>query len=158
MNVLAVMTRKVKFSGLDATVADVARIMADNGCGAIPIVDDAKKVVGIVTDRDVCLAMANARRLPSEIPVDQVMTKAVAMCGPDDGLEAALQTMENRRVRRLPVVSGDGTLIGILSVDDVVLRVQSGRQKAELPPDETLKRLRAILRRPISQKTLVVAP
>jgi len=158
MNVQSVMTRKVKFAGLDATAADIARIMADNNCGAIPIVDEAKRVVGIVTDRDICLAMANARRLPSEIPVDHVMTKTVAMCGPDEDLEAALQTMQNRRVRRLPVISDDGTLQGILSVDDVVLRVQAGKERAELAPDKTVKTLKAIFRRPIPKKPLLVAP
>ncbi len=159
MDVQAVMTRSVRFTGLDATVADVARIMADNDCGAVPIVDDDRRVVGIVTDRDVCLAMANARRLPAEIPVDHVMSKTPRLCGPADDLMAALQTMQSERVRRLPVVDADGKLRGILSIDDVVLRVRSAgtRQAPELPPDKLIPILQAIFKRSSARKRALAA-
>ncbi len=161
MNVQDVMTRNVKFSRVEATLADAARIMAENNCGTVPIVDDTKRVIGIVTDRDICLAMANTSRLPSQIPVEHVMATTVYMCRPEDELETALQTMRDQRVRRLPVVGTDGTLRGILSVDDVVLRAQGHKrdeQGTELGPDKTVKTLKAIFKRPSLRKPLPAQP
>ncbi len=150
MNVQAVMNQKVKFTGLKATLTEAARIMANNDCGALPIVDDEKKVLGMVTDRDICLAMANANRLPSEIPVEQVMSKKVYACGPDEAIPAALQTMRNKKVRRLPVIDSDGKLVGILSMDDIVLHGEGSGQ--------TIKTLKAIYRRPGDKKELIARP
>lgn len=148
MDVRAVMNPRVKFCGLKTTLAEAARIMGDNDCGALPVVDDEKKVLGMITDRDICLAMASANRFPSEIPVEQVMSKQVYACGPDEKVGAALQTMQNRKVRRLPVTDGDSKLVGILSMDDIVLRGEGyGR---------TIKTLQAIYKRPGPGKQLVV--
>jgi len=158
MNVEAVMTRNVKFAGSNATLADAARVMAESNCGAVPIIDNEKRVVGMITDRDICLAMATATRLASQIPVEKVMAKRVFSCGPEDDLETALQTMQSRKVRRLPVIGDDGKLQGILSMDDVVVHAEvgAGKRAPEIGYGRTVETLKAIYRRGIQARPLPV--
>jgi CBS domain-containing protein len=157
MNVQAVMTRNVKFSGVKATLADAARVMAENNCGSVPIIDSDKKVVGMITDRDICLAMATATRPAFEIPVERVMSRRVFTCKPEDDLLTALGTMQARKVRRLPVVDEEGTLQGILSMDDVVVRTPSGGARIpDLADRKTVEALKAIYSRAVPPRPLLV--
>ena len=135
MKVRAVMTKTVKFVGPRSDLASAGRMMAENDCGALPVVEDGGRVVGIVTDRDICLAMTAKNRYASGIPVSEVMSKKVYSCGPDEDIQTALRTMQTKQVRRLPVVNDDGKLQGILSMDDVVLHASSPR--ASTPPEVT---------------------
>ncbi len=151
MNVQALMNPRVKSAGTDASVADVVLLMEKHDCGAIPILNAARKLVGIVTDRDICLALA-FRPLPAAgIPITDVMSKRVYACSPEEDLSAALQTMRNRKVRRLPVVDATGRLVGILSMDDVVIRTEDNFI-------ETMKTLKAIYKRPVPRKEPAVRP
>jgi CBS domain-containing protein len=148
MNVQSVMEKNVKFLGLQDSLAEVARVMGENDCGAVPIVDGERRVVGMVTDRDICLAMATADRLPSKIPVRQVMSRKLFFCGPGDDVADALQTMQKKKVRRLPVIAEDGKLTGILSMDDVILHTESRKGKvAEIGYGDAVRALKAIYRR-----------
>ena len=160
MNVQAVMTENVKFAGSNATLADAARVMAENNCGAVPIIDSDKKVLGMITDRDICLAMAAGTRPASQISVEKVMSRRIFTCGPDDSLETALQTMRTRRVRRLPVIGEDGRLQGILSMDDVVVHTEGhlGKKIPELGYRKTIETLKAICSRAVRGKPLVTSP
>lgn len=160
MNVQAVMTRNVKFVGSSATLTDAARVMAQNNVGIVPVVDGEKRVLGMITDRDICLAMANATRLPTQMYVEKVMSRRVFSCGPDEDLDSALQTMQSRKVRRLPVVDADGRLQGILSMDDVVVHAElkTGTRPPELGYGKTLETLKAIYSRSVQARPLVVAP
>ncbi len=159
MKVRAVMERNVRFAGTHTSLADVARMMGEHDCGALPILD-REKVVGMITDRDVCLAMADARQLPSEISAAQVMSRNVHCCGPDEDLVDALATMQNKRVRRLPVVDDDGKLRGILSMDDVVLFAEASKPEGRprLGYGDAVNTLKAIYKRPTSRETLVMQP
>ncbi len=149
MKVEAVMNPRVKSAGTDASVADVVLIMEKNDCGTVPILNKANKLVGIVTDRDICLGLG-FRPLPAAgIPITDIMSKRVYACTPDEDVSVALQTMRQRKIRRLPVVNAEGKLVGILSMDDVVLR-------AEEDFGETVKTLKAIYRRPVPRKEPVV--
>jgi CBS domain-containing protein len=154
------MTRNVKFAGCNATLADVARVMAQNNVGIVPIVDYEKKVLGMITDRDICLAMATATRLASQMSVEKIMSRRVFSCGPDEDLDSALRTMQNRKVRRLPVVDEEGRLQGILSMDDVVVHaeVKAGAKAPELGYGRTVETLKAIYSRAVQPKPLVVSP
>lgn len=105
------------------SVAAVTHMMWDHDCGLVPIVDAGGHVVGVVTDRDICIATATRRRLPESIPASEVMTKAIHTCAPDDGVEQALSVMKRARVRRLPVVDDQGHLKGVLSLNDIVRAV-----------------------------------
>ncbi len=129
MNVQAIMTSSPYFATRHATIGDVAKIMADHEIGVVPIVDAARRILGILTDRDLCKAIATMDRPASEIPALALASKPVISCGPEEELESALKTMRTRHIRRLPVVDPDGTLQGILSIDDVVLRSEEKLEK-----------------------------
>jgi len=145
MKVEALMNPRVKSAGTDASVADVVLIMEKNDCGTVPILNWASTLVGIVTDRVICLAVG-FRPLPAAgIPITDVMSKKVYACSPEEDVSVALQTMRQRKIRRLPVVDANGHLVGILSMDDIVLRTEDDL-------GETVKTLKAIYRRPLSKK------
>jgi CBS domain-containing protein len=131
MNVRAIMTSSPYCAARNASVADVARLMADREIGVVPIVDDDRRVLGILTDRDLCKAIAKMDRPGSEISALNLASKPVVSCGPEEELESALKTMRTRHIRRLPVVDKDGKLQGILSIDDVVLRSEDAREKSQ---------------------------
>jgi CBS domain-containing protein len=130
MLIKSIMTPDVKFCGPDVSLGAVSRIMAKHTCGIVPVVDGQQKVIGVVTDRDVCLAVATRIRYPEELPVGEVMTAKVHTCSPDDDVRHALELMKTRAVRRLPVVTADRRLAGIVSIDDLVVRAGSGEGSA----------------------------
>lgn len=103
-------------------------------CGILPVVSNAGKPVGVVTDRDLCIALGTRNRLPGEIRVAEVMSGKLHSCAPDDDIHIALHTMRKEHVRRLPVISRDGTLTGIVSLDDVAMHAAeiNGRTAPEL--------------------------
>src|SRR3989337_639297 len=92
----------VKSCSPDTDLATAAKIMWDCDCGVVPVVNDERKVVGMVTDRDICIAAATRAVRPSDIQVRDVMSGDVAACGIGDDVHVALTTMKERRVRRLP--------------------------------------------------------
>ncbi len=163
MNVRALMKSDVKSAETGASVAQVVAIMEMNGCGAVPIVDTENRVVGMITDRDICLALG-PRRLPAAgIAVTDVMSRRVYVCSPDEDVVDALETMKNKKVRRLPVIDDDAQLVGILSMDDVVLHAESGKaerveEKAELGYGRTMDTLKAIYEGPGAERGLITFP
>jgi CBS domain-containing protein len=143
MKVKELMTSDVKSCGLDTNLATAARIMWEGDCGAVPVTDERGRVVGMITDRDICIAAATRSRAEGEIPVQEVISKAVYTCAPSDDVRAALETMSIRKVRRLPVVDHKGHLSGILSIHDIALLARSGRS-LDLPPEDVLDTFIAI--------------
>jgi CBS domain-containing protein len=125
MKVSDIMTRDVESCTSTTTLPQVAKLMWSAGCGAIPVVDARAKVVGIITDRDISMALVNTGRKPASIPAWEVMTGHVHACGPEDNVKDALETMKRFKVRRLPILSEDGELRGILSMDDIIVRALS---------------------------------
>jgi CBS domain-containing protein len=130
MTVGELMTKDVKSCQLEATLADAARIMWDYDCGCVPIIDADDGVVGMLTDRDICMATYIQGKAPQDIPVQGVMTREVVSCGPQQTLAAAEGTMRRAQVRRLPVLDPMGRLIGVLSLNDVARRASDGRTPA----------------------------
>ena len=90
--------------------------------GALPVVDDEyhRRLLGIVTDRDLCLFVIATNRVPEEVTVEECMVRNPVSCGPDDDVVRALDLMRRNHVRRLPVVNVHGFLIGLLSMTDIV--------------------------------------
>jgi CBS domain-containing protein len=76
----------------------------------------------MVTDRDICVALAAAECLPSELPVADVMSEVLYTCHEDDDIGQAVETMKRHRVRRLPALDRDGALAGVLSIYDVLAK------------------------------------
>jgi CBS-domain-containing membrane protein len=114
------------------------------------------KIVGVVTDRDVCIALGTRNRVAGDIAVREVMSDRLFACSPDDDVHVALRTMQEGGVRRLPVIVENGTLVGVISMDDLLLRAEApgiGRQP-ELSTEEVVKTYRAIDQRRVPQIVL----
>ena len=121
MRVRDLMTPAPRTCAPDSTLADAALAMDQARCGVLPVVDGGR-TVGMLTDRDVCLALAREDRRPSEVRVARAMTRDVHYLKEDDTPARALQLMRRWRVRRLPVLGPDGSLCGIVTLDDLALR------------------------------------
>lgn len=137
MHVWNVMHADVRWCTPGSTLAEAGRMMAEADCGLLPVVDDGR-VVAVITDRDVCLALARRDRAPSSIAVREVMSREVHSCGVAEDLRAALARMRDKSVRRLPVLDDRRRLIGILTLDDVALAARafdSGGFGGPLYPD-----------------------
>jgi CBS domain-containing protein len=112
----------------DSPAYEVARMMRDEDVGPIPVVQDGR-LVGIVTDRDLCLQVL-AERKPDDAPVRDFMTARPETASPDTTIHAAAQIMQTHQIRRLPVVEGD-RLVGIVSLADLAVDTESEGLKAE---------------------------
>ncbi len=99
-------------------VREIAKRMRDSDIGAIPIRADGK-LVGIVTDRDITCRAMTADGDVGKMTAQDVMTKTVAHCDPEDDLASAIKTMETKKVRRLPVIDGQKAIVGMLSLGDI---------------------------------------
>lgn len=114
MKVRDVMTRGVEFVPARSTLQEAATAMAEHDIGAV-LVGSPERLEGILTDRDLILRAMVSARDPATTPASEVMSSTVFTCGPDDDAAAALAAMEDRQIRRLPVVDpGDGRVIGIV--------------------------------------------
>jgi CBS domain-containing protein len=133
----------VKSCTPDTDLATAAKIMWDCDCGAVPVVNEERKVIGMVTDRDICIAAATRAAKPSDLLIRDVMSGDVAVCGIGDDVHTALKTMKERRVRRLPVLDGQERLAGIISMNDLVLRAEC-RTRADVSGEAFLDTLKAI--------------
>lgn len=119
MLVRDLMTTHVWSCSDNGTVASAADTMLDHNCGFVPIVGKNGEVRGVVTDRDLCMAIVRLDRRPGEIPLAEVCSGRVVACRPDQEIHDVLQVMEGARVHRLPVLE-DGKLKGIISMTDVL--------------------------------------
>jgi CBS domain-containing protein len=129
MKVKELMTPNAKACTLTDSLAHAARLMWDADCGIIPVVAEGGKVVGLITDRDICMAGMTKGRNESNIAVEDVISGKVFGCKPEDDIHIALNTMQENKVRRLPVVGDDGKLEGMLSMNDVVLKAKEASDK-----------------------------
>jgi CBS domain-containing protein len=121
MKVHEIMTTAPETCGPETNLAAAVERMWRADCGALPVMTAEAALVGIITDRDMCIALGTRNQPASAIPVASVMTRDVATCRTDEEVDAALARMTERRVRRLPVVDDAATLVGVLSLDDIVL-------------------------------------
>jgi CBS domain-containing protein len=100
----------------------VAQLMWERDCGSIPVVDDEGKPIAMITDRDICMASYTQGKPLFHIPVSAAMSKNVTVCQKGESLATAESMMRNRQIRRLPVVTNDGQIVGILSLNDIATR------------------------------------
>lgn len=125
MKIRDIMREDVKTCRVDVDLRSAGQILGQIGIGVVPVVDDDRHVVGILTDRDLCLGVVTRNQRPSEIQAAEIMTRKVYTCRPGDDVRSALRSMREHGVRRLPVVDETGRLAGIVSVDDIVLASRS---------------------------------
>jgi CBS domain-containing protein len=155
MKVRDVMTSEVGSCQPEASLSQAATIMWQRDCGVVPVVDERQKIVGMITDRDICMATMMKNRLASEISVGEVIYGEVKTCSPGDKVEDALKTMKKFQLRRLPVVSKDKVLIGVLSISDLLRH--PGKGKDEISHKKLFTALQEISHfRPVRLHTLDV--
>lgn len=101
-----------------ATAADAARAIRDSGCGCAAVVEstESRKLVGVVTERDVCCGVAAEDRQASDVRVDEIMRGASACCGADEPVEEARRKLHEHRTTSLPVVDKEGGCCGTVSM------------------------------------------
>ena len=113
-----------------------------NDCGVVPIVDQSGRAVGMITDRDVCMAGFTQGLQFSQIPVSSAASKSLYAIKPTESLQAAEEMMRMRKVRRLAVTDDGGRLVGILSLND--LARHAGHRADDLSTDEVARTLSAL--------------
>ncbi len=136
MKVEDVMTKDVASCGPDDVLAVPARVMWEHNCGVVPVVDADKSVLGVLTDRDICMSALIEGKTLHELTVDATMTGEVWSCRPDDKVEVVTDLMENHQLRRVVVTDEEGTLVGVVSLRDLISKATSSRARA----NQTLKR------------------
>lgn len=146
MKVEQLMQRTVQTCRPDDTINRAVQLMWEHDCGCIPVVDDAARPVGMITDRDACMAAYTQGRPLAALPVHLAMAKQVRSCRPGDTLVEAESVMKAAQVRRLPVVDADGVLVGILSLNDLAQQIlrEAGTARRELAGDEVAGTLSAV--------------
>ncbi|MBL8710184.1 MAG: CBS domain-containing protein [Rhodospirillaceae bacterium] len=113
------------------TLSDVARVLTQENIGAVPVLDAAGQMIGIISERDLVRQIAREGAAVLAHPVSSVMTRNVVCCSPDDSIAAMMSMMTSRRFRHLPVRS-DGRIVGMISIGDVVKRrVEDAEREAE---------------------------
>jgi CBS domain-containing protein len=126
MRVEELMAKEVRTCGPDDPINEAARIMWEADCGCVPVVERGR-LVGMLTDRDACMAAYTKGRGFLEIPVREAMSRAVRTCSPGDDVESALETLREAKVRRLPVVDENCRLVGLFSLSDAARAVPTLR-------------------------------
>jgi CBS domain-containing protein len=145
MTVRQLQTSDVKTVSPDTDLAVVAKLMWEGDCGAVPVVTEDRKVIGIITDRDICIAAATRSKPPAEIRAGEVIStnNGIHAVKPDDDVRVALRTMRKHKVRRLPVVDREQRLTGILSINDLAMNA-SPSLPDRVPAQEFLETFQAI--------------
>lgn len=144
MKIKEIMTRDVVCCGPDTNLAAAAKMMWDSDCGALPILNVQGQVMGMITDRDICMAAATKNKPASEITVWETSAGKAYSCQETDDVHTALDIMKREKVRRLPVVDEDGILQGIVAMNDFILAAGEGKKGSDLSCEDVLRTLKAI--------------
>jgi CBS domain-containing protein len=154
MKVRELMTTTPYYCQPETNLGSAAELMWTGNCGFLPVVGQDSKVVGVVTDRDICIALGTRNRLAGEITVGEVISsQKLIYCCPEDDLRVALQAMQSGGVRRLPVITHEGLLAGIISMDDVLIGTgMAGFGPGEVSNEEIVRAFRAITQQQLAAK------
>jgi len=128
MKIRDIMTRDPACCTPDTKLSEVARLMADQDCGEIPVVENyaTERPIGVVTDRDIVLRGIAVGRNPLEMTARDVMSSPVVTVRPETPVEVCCQTLEDQQVRRAPVVDERGRCCGIVSQADIARHASEG--------------------------------
>jgi CBS domain-containing protein len=138
-----IMKREIECLSPRETAQVAAARMREQNIGFLPVCDDGMQVLGTVTDRDIAMRIV-AEKLPAGTAVDQIMTREVIACYPQDDIEVAKELMADHRKSRIMCVDNAGALIGIISLSDI----------AKLQGDGAGRTLREVSRREVSDRRL----
>jgi CBS domain-containing protein len=150
MKVRDVMTSSAVCCKPETNVGAAVELLWSHNCGMLPVVGTDNRLIGIVTDRDLCIAMGTRNRLPGDLTVGGVAITRVFTCKPEDEIHEALSTMAEKQVRRLPVVNNEGVPQGILSMDDVITHGDLNKWEGccELSAEEIIRSLKRLYSKP----------
>ncbi|MEK7469388.1 MAG: CBS domain-containing protein [Planctomycetota bacterium] len=151
-------TRSPRVTTPDATLAQAAKVMWEGDCGMLPVIDGERKVIGVISDRDLALALAVRGAKAHEAKVKEAMGARVVSCRLDEPAGAALSRLAKFQLRRLPVVTAGGVIEGVLSIADAIRN--SGRFMGEkgqdLTGDAIIRVLQSICESPDAKKTIQI--
>ena len=131
MKIRDMLTKDPHVIGPDAMISEAAKMMKKHDIGMLPVCD-GQRLVGSITDRDLSVRAVADGRNPLSTKVRDVMTPNVFWCFDDQGIEDAAQLMEEKQIRRLPIVNRDKQLVGIISLGDFALRSQNEQLAEEV--------------------------
>lgn len=120
MEVQAIMSKRIASLPPEATAADAAKLMREEEVGAILALGPDKKPVGILTDRDLVLRVVAMNRNPAQVKLEEVMSSHPCTVRETEPVMLVARRMAEKGVRRLPVVNEGGSVIGVISVDDLL--------------------------------------
>jgi CBS domain-containing protein len=146
MTIRDIMTKDARACRPDTNLAEASALMWEGNCGALPVLSASGQVTGILTDRDICIALGTRNARATEIAAAEVARRDALVCRPEDDIQTALQIMRAARIRRLPVVSDGGGLAGIVSIDDIVLHAD-GKAGTPVSYADVARTLQAICNR-----------
>ncbi len=130
------------------SLEQIGSLMWNEDCGAIPVLDDSERVIGMITDRDIAMAAVLKHRPLWEINAGELVgDKQLFACSPEDDVHTVLRSMGTHRVRRMPVLDAERHIQGIVATKDLVehIHAQAGRAKGEeISPDEAITILQEI--------------
>jgi CBS domain-containing protein len=138
MKIKEIMTAEPRTCSPETDLAAAAALMLDGDCGILPVVAEGK-LVGVVTDRDMYIALATRNQRASEVTVAEVVRTPVYTCGPDDDVQAVLAIMKQQRVRRLPVAGFGDTVLGIISMNDILRAAGAGKPVSDAAVVDTFQ-------------------
>lgn len=146
MRIKHIMTKEPACCVPSDTAQRAACIMRDEHAGIVPVIEDAqaRKLMGVVTDRDLCMNVVAEGRDPGGVTVQQSMTTKVVTCSPNDSVDRATELMRENQIRRIPIVNEQRELVGILAMADIVTRGDIKMNQMH----ETLKKVSAPAREP----------
>jgi CBS domain-containing protein len=163
MVVADLMTRQPVAVTPDSSLAEAAQLMWQHDCGALPVLErDSTRVIGMITDRDVCMACWSRNVAPSDGFVANAMSQHLVYCHPNESVERAEVIMHANQIRRLPVVDTDERLVGILSLADIARATEAAPKLSTarvLSTDNLTSTLAGICRtRPATTEALAAIP
>lgn len=115
------------------TTIEAAELMQREDVGLVPVVaDDGKKLIGVLTDRDIAVKVVAEGRDPRSTAVTEVMSTDVVTCLPQETVETVMELMATKQVRRIPIVDRDGSLVGIVAQADVATRIANPQETGQV--------------------------
>jgi CBS domain-containing protein len=148
MKVEQLMSKEVASCRPGDALDQAVRIMWERDCGFVPITDGAQtqRVVGIVTDRDACMAVYTRGETLAQVRIGDVMSTRIRACKPSESLAAAEEAMSEAQVHRLPVVDDAGQLLGVISLADIAREAkrEAGSKRREVSDAEVGQTLASI--------------
>lgn len=130
-----VMTTDVMTCPASTTLVGVASLLANENVGSLPVVNDDDTLIGIISDRDIVVRAVAENRHPLETTAEEVMSRDLQTCHPEDDLERALDQMSRSQVRRVPIVDQHNRVVGIIAQADIALRTDRAREVGHVVED-----------------------